>query len=106
MSVVEVWGRIQGSDATLTSQEGNIWNFRVPSWATNPVIAEFWAEDDAGNIGYRSAVLTIDQGTVKCIHWMHTDGICLMKKVVRGIAVTNVRSEITMVKHVCPQMEG
>ena len=106
MTVTEVWGRVQGQDSSLISQAGDLWIFTVPPWVTNPVIAEFWAKDEAGNIGYRSAILTIENGTIKCIRWMHTDGICLMQSVERSGHIINVRPSITMEKHICPRMEA
>lgn len=124
MTVQEVWGRIQGQDSALISQEGDVWTFAVPSWVTNPVIAEFWARDEAGNIAYRSAILTVENGTIKCIRWMHSDGICLMRSVERSAlpvdvrsriametagrsaAMVEARSVITMEKHVCSRMEA
>ncbi len=106
MTVTEVWGRVQGLDSSLISQEGDVWTFTVPPWVTNPVIAEFWAKDDAGNIAYRSAVLSIENGTVKCINWMHTDGICLMQSIKRSGGIVSVRPDIVMQKHICPRMEA
>jgi len=88
MTVAEVWGRIQGHDATLVAQEGDKWTFSVPPWVTGPIIAEIWAKDDAGNISYRAGIFSITEGTIKCIRWLTTNGICTMRAV--------ERAEITM----------
>ncbi len=97
---------IRDRDSSLISQEGDVWFFTVPPWVANPVIAEFWAKDESGNISYRSALLTIENGTVKCINWMHTDGICLMQSVKRSGGIVSVRPSIRMEKHICPRMEA
>ena len=107
MTVAEVWGRIQNYDALLTSQDGDLWNFKVPSWVTSPIIVEFWARDDVGNTSYRAGVFTLEAGTVKCVRWLKTDGICIKLPTPRStIDMVDVRSKITMVKHVCPMIEG
>jgi len=87
MTVVEVWGRIQGYDASLIAQEGDKWTFRVPSWVAGPIVAEFWAKDDAGNISYRAGIFAITDGTIKCIRWLTSDGICTMRALERPEAV-------------------
>ena len=107
MSVARVWGRIQGKDAVLDNQEGGVWTFDVPSWASGPIIAEFWAEDDFGNVSYRSAVLEIEAGTIKCLRWLDTDGICIMEAVPRPASeLEDVRPLVEMIPHICPQMEA
>lgn len=69
MTVKSVWGRIQRRTATLIQQEGDKWTFQVPPWAASPLIVEFWAEDEAGNVSYRTGVFTFENGETKCIKW-------------------------------------
>lgn len=76
MTVKAVWGRIQRQNATLAAHEGDVWTFDVPLWASSPIIAEFWAEDDAGNVSYRAGVFALEEGTIKCIRW-RTEGSSL-----------------------------
>lgn len=125
MSVAEVWGRIQGHDASLISQAGDVWSFIVPAWVTGPVIVEFWARDDAGNTTYRSAIFSIEDGTKKCIlKWLDDHGICTMLGIKRyaemmdtrpriamaGIRrdaeMMDVRPTVTMERHICTKMEA
>jgi len=90
MTITEVWGRIQGQDSFPVTRSGNTWSFHVPSWVIGDVYTEFWAKDEAGNISYRSAILTIDKtGTLKCVR-------------MRGRS----RAQITMRGHTCPRMEA
>lgn len=90
MTVSEVWGRIQGRDATLYSQEGDTWTFTVPSWVTGTIIVEIWAKDDAGNISYRAGIFSVSERTIKCIRWLTTDGICTMRAVERADAMMSI----------------
>jgi len=69
MTVRSVWGRIQHRTATLTSHEGDRWTFDVPAWAASPIVVEIWAEDEAGNVSYRTGVFDIGPGETKCIRW-------------------------------------
>ena len=69
MAVESVWGRIQGHPATLESHEGSTWAFQVPPWAVSPLVVEIWAEDDVGNVSYRTGIFQLEDGTVKCIRW-------------------------------------
>lgn len=107
MTVRQVWGRIQGHDTAPTSQQGDVWTFDVPPWATNPIVAEFWAEDEAGNQSYRTAILEIEDGTIKCIRWQKKDTECIMIRTVRPSAVMlNEKPVCDMIKHICPKMEA
>lgn len=73
--IKEAWGRIQAQEVQPIAHEGDTWLFQVPRSTVGRVIAEFWVKDYAGNIGYRSALLTIEHGTIKCIEWLRTGGI-------------------------------
>lgn len=107
MTVARVWGRIQSKDAVLISQDGDLYEFEVPPWATSPIIAEFWAEDEAGNVTYRSAVLEVEAGTIKCLRWLDSDGVCTMEPIMRSVIdMECIRAEAAMIEHICPQMEA
>ena len=108
MTVAEVWGHIQGYDASLITHEGDKWIFRVPSWVTGSIIAEFWAKDDVGNISYRAGVFSIAEGTIKCIRWLTSDGICTMKSIDRTNMATmdHARASCIVEVHTCAKMEG
>lgn len=103
MTVVSVYGSIQGNDAEPIEQSGDTWTFEVPDWITGEFIAEFWAEDEAGNTTYRTGVFTIADGTVKCIRWLTTDGICIMKTARPEVTATFVRPSFRAIDHACPQ---
>ena len=124
MTVVDVWGHIQGYDASLIARDGDKWIFRIPSWATGPIVAEFWAEDDAGNISYRAGIFAITDGTLKCIRWLTTDGICTMNIVEKAeimmdigracsveyldrpmAGIDHLRATCDVENHMCSKME-
>ncbi len=105
MTVKEVWGRIQGMDAVLTSQAGNVWTFDVPPWATGPLIVEFWAEDEAGNISYKTGVFDLNEGPKKCIRWRDTGCTCTMLATEKpDIQMDAMRPRVEMVDHICMRM--
>ena len=79
MTVTDVWGLIRGQVAGLTSRDGDRWYFAVPSDATGTLVTEWWAQDEAGNIGHNAAILTLVEGAVKCIRMMRSDGVCTMR---------------------------
>ena len=107
MTVKSVYGRIQGTDAVKTAQVGDVWEFQVPAWATSPIIAEFWAEDEAGNTSYRSAVLEIEGGTIKCIRWCNTGCSCMMLAYDKPTSeMLTLRPTITMQEHLCALLEA
>lgn len=78
MTVAEVWGRVQGSDVLPLSHDGDDWLFPAPPGMSGTLICEFWAEDDAGNVGYRAAIITLDRGSIKCWRWLTTGCDCIM----------------------------
>lgn len=107
MTVKSVWGRIQGMDATLTGQAGDQWTFQVPAWATSPIIVEMWAEDEAGNVSYRTGVFDLSDGPVKCIRWKDTGCSCVMLDTERPtVAMDAARPRVQMLNHVCMRMEA
>lgn len=78
MTVTEVWGRLDGLDVLPLTHSGDTWAFPLPDGAAGQLICEFWAEDDAGNVGYRAAILTIAEGSIKCWRWLSTGTECTM----------------------------
>lgn len=118
----EVWGRIQAQDVFSVAQEGDTWLFQVPHSVIGRVVAEFWVEDEAGNVGYRAAILTIEHGTIKCIEWLKTGDIVSLPidrpqlmplPIDRGIdemlrpVILDVSEypTCTELPHICPRME-
>ena len=84
-----------------------MWTFIVPRWVTGPVIAEFWAEDDVGNTSYRTAVLEIEEGTIKCIRWEKKDSECIMLRPSRPtVEDSTFRPLVEIIPHVCQKMEA
>jgi len=73
--IARAWGRIQAQDVVPIAHEGDTWLFQVPRSAVGRITAQFWVEDEAGNIGYRAALLQIEHGTIKCITWLETGDI-------------------------------
>jgi hypothetical protein len=123
MTVAEVWGRVQGSDVLPLSHNGDDWLFPAPPGMSGTLICEFWAEDDAGNVGYRAAILTIAKGSIKCWRWLSTGTECTMLafRVTAALretdrpscALTRCRSDATacsarpecvMLPHACPMV--
>lgn len=64
--ITRVWGLINGQQALQTYQKGDRWYFELPS-QSGMFVCEFWAENDYGSVGYRSAIIYIQDGRVKCI---------------------------------------
>lgn len=64
--IIRVWGLINGYQALSLFQQGDKWYFKPPV-ESGTYICEFWAEDDFGNIGYNAAILTVVDGSIKCI---------------------------------------
>ena len=72
MTVVKVWGRMNnGYSVDFTYISGNTWEVSVPDDSPDGYyIAECWAEDEAGNIGYKIAKLWIIDGSMSCLEWL------------------------------------
>lgn len=79
MTVEEMWGRVQGNDVLPLSRDGDEWFFPTPSGMSGTLVCEFWAEDDAGNIGYRAALITLDKGAIKCWRWLDMGCECILR---------------------------
>ena len=123
MTVARVWGRIQAQDVNPIASEGDTWLFQVPRSAVGRVTAQFWVEDEAGNIGYRAALLTIEHGTIKCIEWLETGDITSLPIERPSIIDLGGHAEIAEIlhpeikdistrptcaelPHICPKMEA
>jgi len=123
MTVREVWGRIQAQDVVAIAHEGDEWLFQVPRSVLGRVVAEFWVEDEAGNIGYRAALLTIEHGTIKCIEWLKVGDLtalpvnrpmiepleadrCTDVTVRISLEDVSIRPICQEQPHICPKMEG
>ena len=106
MTVANVWGIIDGVDEIAVYVEGNKWTFgSLPLSKTGEVIVEVWAEDEAGNQGYRAGVLTLDKGAVKCFRWVTDYGQCTMRPFGRVCDLLDFRPICTMRPHACPRGE-
>ena len=96
MTVAEVWGRVQGSDVLPLSHDGDDWLFPAPPGMSGTLICEFWAEDDAGNVGYRAAIITLDRGVIKCWRWLDIGCECIMRAQNRPVAEMTGRAVSSM----------
>lgn len=125
MTVADVWGRVQGQDALPLSHADDEWLFPTPPGMSGRLLAEFWASDEAGNVGYRAAVITLDKGAIKCWRWLDTGADCIMRAsskpalsliesrptssmtVARAVmSDLTTRAECIMRLHVCPAIGG
>lgn len=106
MTVRAVWGRIQRRDAVLLQHEGDKWTFQVPPWASSPLIVEFWAEDDAGNVTYKTGIFTLEEGKIKCIRWMFEGSSLVMLPDDRPTMemMDDGRPTILMLDHACSRL--
>jgi len=124
MTVKAVWGRIQRQMATLTAHEGDEWVFDVPAWAVSPIVVEIWAEDEAGNVSYKTGVFDIAPGETKCIRWREEGSSLLMLPEARPnigmldpgigidmlaegrplVGVSDGRPSVDMLAHACSQL--
>lgn len=67
MTIVRVYGNINGVGVMPFTSVGDVYYFQPPETLTGKYICEFWAEDEFGNIGYNAAILTLVRGVIKCI---------------------------------------
>ena len=107
MAVAEAWASVDGGPIeTAVRQEGDLWWFPVPAGMTGTFFAEIWAEDDAGNQSYAVAVLTLEEGVVKCIRWIRDRGYCKMLPVERPmVAMAEARPSVVMDGRVSMSMD-
>lgn len=120
-----MWGRVDGKDSLPFLRNGDDFYFDVPDGFIGDLFCEFWVRDEAGNIGYRAAILTISLGGRKCIRWLYTGGECIMHAIRRPVSESvgtrpscmmheRARSEMVvsprplcdMQPIVCPRMEA
>lgn len=125
MTVAEVWGRVQGRDVLPLTHDGDDWCFPIPEGLTGQLVCEFWAEDEAGNVGYRAALLTVAGGAIKCWRWLDSGCDCIMLASRRpAVTIVADRTEASMRcdrpvmadassrpscilrPHICPQSEA
>lgn len=125
MTVADVWGRLNNQDSLPISRVGNDWLFNLPSGAAGDVVCEIWAQDDAGNIAYRAAIVTVYKGTIKCWRWLTQGTVCTMVALSRPhVGMEDPRREVsatvsrpaldavsdrpacTMHPHICPIIGG
>lgn len=78
MAIVRVQGKINGGYELPSYKEGDVYYFRAPGTLDGQYICEFWAEDDYGNIGYASAILTVDHGRIIGIELLDTDIVTML----------------------------
>lgn len=67
MSIVRVYGTINGQGYLPFQNIGDRYYFPLPEALTGRYVCEFWAEDEFGNVGYNAAILTLVRGVIKCI---------------------------------------
>lgn len=105
MTVVNMWGRVNGKDSLPFHRSEDDFFFTVPDGFIGDLYCEFWAQDDVGNIGYRAAILTISLGGRKCIRWLDTGGECIMHPIRRPeYTITEDRPLCIMHPKACSEM--
>ena len=55
--VTRAWGSANGQDVILTRDEGDRWKAVVPFDEDGEYVVEFFAVDEAGNVGYMCTIL-------------------------------------------------
>lgn len=55
--VIRAYGTANGQDVILTRIKGDRWEAVVPFDADGEYVVEFFAEDEAGNVGYLCSIL-------------------------------------------------
>lgn len=73
MTIVRVYGNINGVGVMPFTSVGDVYYFQPPETLTGKFVCEFWAEDEFGNIGYNAAILTLVRGVIKCIEVLTKD---------------------------------
>ena len=78
MTVINVWGKIDSVEVIFTPSPScpDWWNVSVPYDSDGEYICEIWAEDDAGEISYRTAILYITEGCLTTLKYI--DGYTLV----------------------------
>lgn len=65
MSVVEVIGKVDGSEIMFRRTEGDLWQAQVPANEDFMYVMELYAVDEAGNKSYAAKVLFIYDASTK-----------------------------------------
>ena len=96
MTVAEVWGRVQGQEVRAFAHDGDDWFFPAPPGMSGTLVCEFWASDEAGNVGYRAALIVLDKGAIKCWRWLDIGCDCIMRAQNRPVAEMLGRADSSM----------
>lgn len=71
MGIVSVTANINGHECHFKNAGGDVWTATAPSDCPNGCyVCSFWAEDEAHNIAYCTALLWIYDGRFTCIKWI------------------------------------
>lgn len=73
MTVVSVVGSVNGHDVVCTQKKPDVWVCDPGEIKNGRYVAEFWATDEAGNIGYKLAILYVYDGRCVKIEWIDDD---------------------------------
>lgn len=65
--VTRVVGRANEFDLTFTCKNGNVWEANVPSVPSGEYAVELTAEDEAGNIAYKTQTILMVDTTKLCV---------------------------------------
>lgn len=106
MSVIDVWGLVSGKVVGLITRNADEWYFDLPSDSSGTLMAEFWAQDEAGNTGHAVALLQLTDGGLKCIRILRTHGECRMRDIHRPECVMSDRPALCSMRPMqCSRME-
>lgn len=71
MAVVSVWAMINSQFCVLSDNGNGKWSLNGSIESPDgSYVCEFFAEDEAGNIGYKTAILWLYDGKLTCIEWI------------------------------------
>lgn len=90
MSVTEMWGRVQGMDVLPLIHDSDDWFFPLPEGMSGTLVCEFWVQDEAGNVGYRSAMIALSKGAIKCWRWLDSGCTCTLLATVRPVVSASI----------------
>lgn len=72
MAVKSVWGKLNnGSEVVFARAGTDTWSVEVAGEAPDGrYVAEVWAEDFAGNVAYKMAIIWVTKGKVTCLRFI------------------------------------
>ena len=71
MAVVRVWAMINSQFCVLSDNGHGKWSLNGSIESPDgSYVCELFAEDEAGNIGYKTAILWLYDGKLTCIEWI------------------------------------